>query len=259
MKVKYISSLAVISAVGLILNPAVFAQTVTSTPPVARTTLKQINQTNRMVNIKVRADNQIQYRLTSLNNALARIGNAKKLSAGDKSKFTSEVQTDIANMTDLKAKIDSDTDLTTLIADAKSIFTDYRVYAIFLPQVHMLAAVDIMGVTADNLASVSARLQTRIQRDQSQNQDITNLNNLLTDMNSKTVDSRTQAQAAESEVISLSPADFPASQTLKDARSKIKTGTQDLKTARQDGLQILQGLRSLEKEAANASTTAANR
>lgn len=244
-KTQIISSIASLSTITLLLSPSAFAQYGTAAVPTARTTAQTANQTTRITNIKTRADKEIEFRLTSLNDALSRISNAKKLSADDKTKFTGEIQTDITALTNLKTKIDADTDLTTLITDAKTIFTDYRVYAIFLPQVHMLSAIDIIGVTADNLATVSGKLQTRIQTTQSQGKDVTNLNTLLSDMNAKIADSKTQAQAAEAEIVSLTPSNFPATSTLQDARSKIKTASQDLKTARNDALQILQGLHAL--------------
>ena len=192
------------------------------------------NQETRITTIKTRSDTEIDKRLTSLNNALSKISGAKKLSTGDKTKFSAEIQTDIANLTALKTKIDADTDLTTLRADAKTIFTDFRVYAIFLPQIHLLAAADTMGVTADNLTAISTKLASRIQ---------TNQQSTLDDMNAKITDAKTQYAAVEAEIVGLTPANFPATSALTDARNKIKAGAADLKTAVADAKQIRNGLK----------------
>lgn len=185
---------------------------------------------------------------TILNTALAQINVATKLSASDKSNFSSQIQADITSLTSLKAKIDADTDLTTIKADAQSIFTSFRVYAVFLPQVHELAAVDRMGVTADNLATIVTKLQARIQTAQSQGKDVSQLNTLLADMQAKIADARVQYAAVEAEISPLTPASYPGSKaTFADARSKIKIGTTDLKAAFSDAKQIVAGLKALGK------------
>ena len=205
-----------------------------------------VDQTTRIQTIKDRSDKEIDNRLTSLNNALSAVAGAKKLNATDKANFTAEIQTDISILTALKAKIDADTDLTTLRTDAKSIFTDYRVYAVFLPQIHLLAAADIMGVTADNLTTIANKLATRLQTLQSGGKDVSALQTILNDMNVKIADAKTQYAAVETEVIGLTPASYPGSSaTLKDARTKIKAGATDLKAARDDAKKIVEGIKGL--------------
>lgn len=203
-------------------------------------------QDARLAAIKTRADSEIEKRLTSLQAAQTKITAATKLSSQDKTTFSTEIQKDITDLTTLKAKIDADTDLTTLKADAKTIFTDFRVYAVFLPQVHELAAVDAMGVTADNLTTLSAKLQTRIQEASSAGNNVTQIQTWLTDMNAKIADAKTQYAAVETEIASLTPASYPATSTLQDARSKIKTGSQDLKAAFNDAKQIINALKGMK-------------
>jgi len=240
-----------IAALGAVtLSPvAAFAQQVTSSPG----TTQGANQAARMATIKARSDAEITDRLTSLNSASLKINAATKLSSNDKSTFGSEIQTDITNLTTLKAKIDADTDITTLRADAKSIFTDFRVYAVFLPQVHELAAIDTMGVTTANLQALSAKLQSRIQTAQGNGKDVTSLQGLLSDMNTQITNAQNQYSGVEGEISPLTPASYPGSNaTLQDGRSKIKSGAADLKSAFQDAKQIVQGLKALEGKTATS-------
>lgn len=211
----------------LILPSAVLAQSVTP---------KVRDQSARIAQIKSRSDGEIERRLASLNSASTKIGGAKKLSTDDKNKFSAQIQTAITNLNTLKIKIDADSDLETLRTDAKTIFTDFRVYAVLLPQVHELAAIDAMGVSADNLSTIADKLEARITVDADKT--------LLADMRAKIADAKTQYSAVESEVSALTPASFPGSTaTLKDARAKIKTGAADLRTALQDARKIRSDLK----------------
>lgn len=217
-------------------------------PVSAQTATPRVSQEARITTIKTRSDTEIDKRLDSLNKAAARIAGAKKLSDADKQTFSTEIQKDIADLTALRAKIDADTDLATLKADAKTIYTSFRVYAVFLPQIHLLSAADIMGVAADNLSAIATKLGTRLTELKGKGKDVSALETLLSDMNAKIADAKTQYSAVESEIVGLTPASYPGSTaTIKDAREKIKTGAADLKAARNDAKQIRDGIHDLNK------------
>lgn len=245
-RLRYVvGSIAVLVAITI--GPmAAFAQVSTAPQTSTSQTALGNNQVAKIANIKSRADTEIDKRLASLNAAATRINAAKKLTTADKSNFSAQIQTDISNLTTLKTKIDADTDLATLRTDAKTIFADFRVYAVFLPQIHLLSAVDTMGVTADNLTAIATKLQTRIQTDQGKGKDVSQLQAWLADMQSKIADAKSLYIAVEAEVSPLTPAGYPgATATLKDARTKIKTGAADLRAAWQDARQIVGALKAL--------------
>lgn len=221
--------------VGLLMSPNLaFAQTVTPTPT-----------TDKMANLHSKCDSEIDKRLIDLNKALTRINSLKKLSSDQKAQYSSEINTDISGLTSLKAKCDADIDLTTLRSDYNSIFTQYRIYAVFLPQIHLLTASDTMGVTADQLSDLANKLQTRI----SQAGNPSNLTSLLSDMQAKIADSKTQYSDVESQVTPLTPQSFNTDPNgtkniLKNAHQEINTGAKDENTAWQDAKQIRDGLKS---------------
>ncbi len=143
-------------------------------------------------------------RITALANLQARITGAKKLSDAQKAAFSATISTNTASMVALKAKIDADTDVSVLTADIHSIFTDYRIYAIVKPQIGMAAGADAMGVNVTDFATLSAKLQTRIDAlvdgsTKSQAQAA------LNDMNAKVADAKTNADAAFAEIANLAP------------------------------------------------------
>ena len=225
----------------LALTPATaFAQTTTPTSsPNAR---QSARIAARLANLHARCDQEITVRVNNLTTLNTNVGQLKKLSSSQIAQFQSEIQTDITNLNTLKAKCDADTDVPTIITDVKSIFTSYRIYAVFMPQVRLLAAADRVLTTADLLSDYEGKLAFRV----GQQGNPSNLTSLLTDMQEKIADAKTQANNVISMVAPLSPSSFPGSNpTLQSARTDVKTAYSDLRNAYQDGLQVRRGLKSL--------------
>lgn len=239
----------------LLLNPLnASAQTaVTASAKATAVSIKATNKAAQLARVHVLADNAINLRLTALNSVATRISGLVKLSSDQKTQFNSEVTADINGLTSLKAKCDADTDLPTLRADYKTIYTTYRLYVEFLPQLHLLIAADTMGVTASKLADLASKLQIRIQTAGNPS----NLTGLLSDLQAKVADSKSQYATVESQIINLTPQSFDndptgTKSTVLNARSELKQGGSDLRTAWSDAIQIFQALKA---SVANPSPT----
>lgn len=191
----------------------------------------------RMAATKTRADNEIQARVATLNNLLSRIESMVKLSDSEKASISSDIQSEISNLSSLKTNIDADTGTTTLRADTASITKAYRIYALIVPQASIVAAADRINTIVTSLTTIGSKIQSR-----SATAD-------LTDFNAKISDASSQASAATAEVANLQPDNgdktILASNTkaLKDARSKITLATKDLQTAEQDAKTIIKTLK----------------
>lgn len=201
-----------------------------------------------MENLRTRADQEITRRVTSLTELVTRINGLKNLSQANKTGLVNKVQAEIAGLNTLKTKIDADTDLTTLRADVKSIIQSYRIYALFVPEIRILIAADAMSTTADNLTTLSTKLQTLIAGSGATGDTLISLQNLLADMQAKVKDANELYQSVKTEVLALTPQGYPGNRTtLMDAREKLKTGAADLRAARSDAKEIIKILRSLKK------------
>lgn len=233
--------------------PVAYAQQ-TSTNSAINT---QTTQDQKIANLKARASQEIDRRITAMNNAITRITNAKRISANDKSALITQIQTQIATLTSLKTKINADTDLATLRTDVQSIVTSYRIFVLFLPKTHILAAADSMLTTADQAATLAAKLQSRITTAQNAGKDVTALTTALTDMQTKIADAKTQANNAIAAVTPLTPDGYPDNKaTLQSARGMLLVGRQDLTGARQDAKTIMEGLKALRVTPLVTGTTA---
>ncbi len=218
------------------------------------------NAAARLAKIIARSDTAITARIADLNKLNTRVQGLKNVSSTEKTNISNDVQTNISGLTSLKAKIDADTDATAALNDEKTITGSFRIYALVVPQGSILASVDRVNTIVDLMTPIGSKIQSRITADQTAGKDVSALQTLLSDFNSKIADAKIQAVAAQSGVVSLVPDQGNkttlASNTaaLKAARANIKTATNDLQTARQDAKKITQSLKTMDKQSSTSSS-----
>lgn len=205
----------------------------------------------RMEAIKANATREIDRRIALLNQDISRINAMQKLSDAQKASLVATAQTNITNLTTLKAKIAADTDIETLKTDVKSITQSYRIFALVHPQGRIIAAADRILATADNLVTVQGKLQVRITAAQTAGKDVTAMNTAMAEISAKSADAKTQAQNAITLVAALTPdqGNQTMSQSnktaLTNAQAAIKAARADLEIASKDAHTINKSLKAL--------------
>ena len=218
----------------------------TASPAGARSNLLLKNEAQRMDDLKKRADLEIQRRIDALNMLSSRLSEMKRLSSAQASSLQAQVQSTIDSLNALKTKIDADTDLTTLQADVKSIVKDYYVFAFYIQYINLNATLDRALSTTDIMTTLSNKLATRIQEAQKNGHNTTQMSAWLSGMQSKLNDAKALLQAAQTEIASLTAQGFPGNKTtLQDARTKLKSAYEDMKTSFMDAKEIIGALRIL--------------
>jgi hypothetical protein len=179
-------------------------------------------------NIITRADALIMNRLDSLNALLTRVQNDARLSASEKSSLITEIQKDISGLTALKAKIDADIDAKTARADAKTIITNYYVYAVFEPKTRLLVTLNNLQTTTGYVQALIPQLQNLINSLKSQGKDTSKIQPLLDDISSqvKTINTTLATDITTVQNISTTtkrnPADF--SKVRQDIAQVVRSG-----------------------------------
>jgi hypothetical protein len=232
---------------------------VSASANVGSTTVSASTQT-KITTAKSRADQEITRRINILTQLNTNVQAMVKVSATEKTAIANEVQTEISNLTTLKATIDAETSITSLRTDIQSITKDYRIFMLVIPQGRIEVAADKIQTVVSDYTTLAGKLQTRISAAPA-GTDTTQVNAWLSDMNTQTANANTQAQAAVSLVANLQPdqgnATVEASNkaALKSAAADIKTALTDLKTARQDAGNIVKAIESWKVTATASSTT----
>lgn len=216
----------------------------------------------RMTNIITRATQEINRRISALGVLAGRINGMQKLSADEKASLSSTLAAQVTAMQDLQTKINTDSsNLSSLLADIKSITGNYRIFVLVLPQGEVAATTDRVLTVDGIMTDLSAKLQARITGNSTAN--MQQAQTLLNDLNVKVSDSGTQANAANTETATLQPDNGNQQvydsnhQTLLDARAKLKTANADLKAAQKDAQQIIKllGISATATGSVSASTT----
>jgi len=189
---------------------------------------------------------EISMRLTSLNSAATKISQSTHLSASDKSYLSTEVSGEITGLTALQTKLAADTSLNTAISDAKSIFSDYRVYALVLPKVNLVATSDGQQTTESNLTNLATQLQAKITQDSKAGKNVSTLQTDLNNMISSVNTAQGISTSIEQKVLTLQPSDFNSNHDiLTGDLAQLKTAHADNESAYADAKTIVAGLKSL--------------
>jgi hypothetical protein len=189
--------------------------------------------------IKQAAHSAIETRLTALNVATTVI-KASNFMGADQATIASMLAADGSGLKALDTKIQGDTTTAEARADAQKIYTDYRIFALALPVAHMTRAADVVTkLVVPHLTTAEAKLQTAITE-----KGATSLQPLLDDMKAQTAAAGRLATPLPAALEALKPADWNANHdVLQPDRTAIETARADLRKARQDARQILEGLK----------------
>ena len=217
---------AALGAATLLTAAPVQAQTATPRP-LQQSTLnacKQLGQT------------MVTSRLAVLSTLAARVASSKDLSAAHRTQLTSLLDSDRSGLTALDSTIQGDTTLSKCSSDVRLIVTQFRVYVLVVPQVHLVIAADVLSTVDATFARLEGPLGTAIGNDTGldpgQRQRATEaLADLASAVSAAAGALKGQADAA----LDLTPAGYPGTTaTLKGIRASLESARDDLQKARRD-------------------------
>lgn len=199
-----------------------------------RATAAADKQSAELTRIQKRADTMIRVRLDSLQKLQTRIQNDKRLTADEKTVFTSDINTITSQLTTLKAKIDADTDAATALSDAKSIVTSYRIYEVFEPKIRLTLIIDNLQTTTNQLASLMPKIQTLLNTLKSQGKDITAAQTALVDSTTQLTAINTILVTDKSLLDGVSVGSSNPASVFVEIRKNLATVRADLAKIRSD-------------------------
>ena len=219
----------------------------------------------KIAKIRTAADKELDKRIEDLNKLISRLQEFKNLSENDRIAVISPVNELITNLRNLRTEID-ETNSTTTIKNARdSITKNYRVYALFMPKMQIIAAADRTITMVSMMAIVGTKLENRLNAQATSSTvtsaNLTALQARLADFKLKIADAKVQADSAINIVAILSPDQgdktIMASNlaALKEARSKIKLAQADLVSARKIANEIVKSLVNWDKEILKTATS----
>jgi hypothetical protein len=234
-------TLAVAATAGVI----ILASVGLAAPAFAAGTTDPPKPTNHssLAQIQAAAAIQTANRITALHAGITKVSSTTTLTAPDKSTILSTLNGDLSGMTTLQAKIAADTDAATALADYRSIYTEYRVYAVGLPQSFIAASADgLTGTGIPKLQSAASKISGLFAADPSKVTPA--LQAQLADMQAKTADAVTKTSGLAAAALAVTPAVYNANHAvLVTLRASARGALADSKAAAQDGRAIVAALK----------------
>jgi hypothetical protein len=179
-------------------------------------------------------DCEINRRFTTLDKLAAKVSSSKVLTSSHAAALTAKIGAARSGLTALKATIDSEAAIPALKADIVKIATDFRVYVLLAPQVHLTNAADGVAAAQTRFNDVSTRLTARIAAAKAAGKDTTVAQGHLDAMNAAVTRAVGLAQPIPGKVLPLTPADWnsgAAGPVLNQARTDLVAARNQLRTA----------------------------
>src|SRR5581483_11415418 len=155
--------------------------------------------------------------------------NHKALTDAQRSTIINDANSNESGLKDLKTKLDGETDLKAAVADVKSIYTQFRIFAVVLPrdygEIYLFHEQNVITRMTDAEPTIA----DLIQKDQDAGHDVSKLNSLYQDYKNKLADATSNTNKAQGLIPSLTPANYPGTdQTLKTYHADLKAARVDL-------------------------------
>jgi hypothetical protein len=222
-------------ASGALLGTVVTAAGAATTPGSAGTSGSNAVPTT-LAGIKAKAATDITDRVNALNAAIAKVNGANGLGS-DQATLVSYLGTDGAPLQQLNQKIQGDPTVQEAAADFKTIFTNFRVYALVLPASRIAADADRISTTAiPALTSDATKARAHVNPT---NQ--AELQLLIADLDSQIGTATNATNGLAGTVLALTPAQWNANNgLLGPSKSSDQAAVAAVQKGRSDVRQIVE-------------------
>ncbi|PWT75609.1 MAG: hypothetical protein C5B60_05095 [Chloroflexi bacterium] len=191
-------------------------------------------------------DARIAERLTALRILSGKVKDRQSdhsITSDQAATLQADATTNTNNLTALKAKIDADTEPRRALADDKSIFVTYRIFAAVLPHDYRLLWFDVMQNLESKMRGLIPTIEDAIKGAPSSIQG--QLNTLFADYKNQLAAAEAQFDAINTDLPQITPANFDSNPTgfeatLANLRGDENVAAQDLRSAAKDLHQMVQ-------------------
>jgi hypothetical protein len=243
-----IAGLLVVNSVGVVgaTSPAPTTTTAAATKGPCRTEAQAAPGSSSLDTWRALGDCEITRRFATLDQLSAKVNGSKVLTSSDKPALASEISGTTTGLTSLKATVDAETKLTALKGEIHQIATDYRVYLLVAPQVHLVTAADGVLAAQTRFGAVNTKLQARSDAAKAAGKDVTAAQASLDAMNAAVAQAVSLASPLPAQLLPLTPSAYnggTAGPLLKSARTSLEKARDELVSARADARAVVDALK----------------
>lgn len=234
---RLMAGTAIVLAAAGALAPTAFADT-GSNPSTAS------GSSSALAAIKTKAASAISVRESALQVAVSVVNANKYLTSGDRAHILTTLNSDIDGLNSLAPVIQADTTVAKATTDFRSIFTQYRVFALALPQARFAAAADALtGTVLPRLTDAQSRLQALLSGPDA-GKNTTSVQAAMSDLGAQISAITSATDGLSSTVLAFTPAQWDANHALlAPSRSHLVSARADARKARGDIRTVRQAIR----------------
>lgn len=167
---------------------------------------------------------QVADRLRLLGREQQLVAAARSLTAADRAALTGDLSRQQSGLGAYTAKVAADTTCAALLADAKAVVTDYRVYVVTTPQVRITGVADAAAHLAGQLAAAEPRIDAAIDRAAADGVDVTAARQAAGNLATEVDAAQNAVSGLSASVLAYTPASFPGCWTAFQADRQKLTG-----------------------------------
>jgi hypothetical protein len=172
-------------------------------------------------------------RLTDLGNAATRLAAVPHVTDAHQAALSAILDETVAGLEALIPDINAAADTAALRTACRSMFEDFRVYALVLPRTRLVVAADVAVAGAGKLDRVAARLESAIERGAAGGQGTAEAEAKLAEMRDEIDSARDAAAGVPAGIMGLTAADWNDDhEVLTPAREALRSARTDLRDAR---------------------------
>lgn len=193
--------------------------------------------------IQKAATAQTSARIAALNRAIPAVTRNRFLTEADRATILSTLDEALAGMQELAATIAADTDAAAAATHYQQIFTEYRVYAVVLPQSFYAAAADgLTGTAIPKLVEVHEKLRAAIDADPSAS--TPEIEASMASLAEHIAEAQSAIDGVAAAALAVTPADYNAnSAVLTPLKADVTTAVAAARLARLDAKTVREALR----------------
>jgi hypothetical protein len=193
----------------------------------------EVIKITNLTKMKARGLQLIKDRINSLNANATPIANSKGLTIDQKSAFASFFNGKIADLNAVGVKIASSTDATTTKSLSSSIFTDFRIYGVLIPQLRLEKRIYELQNHATKLSTDTfVKVQTRIDEFKAKGKDVTVWQKNLDDTKTLVASGTQKLSTLLIQINALQPSNYGTTSkaTIESVNKNIRMIAQDFQS-----------------------------
>lgn len=197
---------------------------------------------------KALGDCEIDRRLDDLGKVRDRVVASKVMTDQHKATSLRIVDRTTAGLRELRAEIHRDATLASLTEDLRRIATDFRVYVVVIPQVHLTNAADAVDAVGGHFDRFAEKAAGYIERAKAAGHDTSAAELALASMKAHVASAEDKVDGLADKVLDLTAADWndgSAKPVLDQARRDLRVARDELRAARVDAKAVVEALRAL--------------